>query len=296
MSTWQSLSGGRNVLAVVGPTASGKSGLAMKIAKTWGGEIICADSRTIYKGLDIGTAKPSLYDTGQVPHWGLDLVGPGQSYTAADFQAYAQKCIEDIHTRKKLPILVGGSGLYIDGVLYGYTFSAPNPEIRNSLQNCSVEDLQQKIIDAGLSIPQNARNKRYLISAIERGKSKPGKQGLMSGCTVVGLDPPKDLLKQRIEQRLDEMLRAGVEQEIDWAQRHYGWDAQALNGGVYKAFRPFFEGSISRDDVVNAAVQSDMALAKKQRTWFRRHAADVVWFESAEDAFDWLQKSQNQVH
>src|SRR5476651_2207339 len=111
------------LIAIVGPTASGKSGLAMRLAKEFNGEIVCADSRTVYKGMDIGTAKPTKADQAAVPHWGLDLVKPGRVYNAGKFKKYAQATIADIQDRAKLPILVGGTGLYIDGVLYDYGFS-----------------------------------------------------------------------------------------------------------------------------------------------------------------------------
>ena len=112
------------LIAIVGPTASGKSALALKIAKKYGGEIICADSRTIYKGMDIGTAKPTSADRQKVTHWGIDLVGPGERYSVHKFKGFAEDKIESIWKRDKLPIMVGGTGLYIDAVLFDYKFSS----------------------------------------------------------------------------------------------------------------------------------------------------------------------------
>jgi tRNA dimethylallyltransferase len=128
------------LVVIVGPTASGKSATAMRIAKEYGGEIICADSRTIYKGMDIGTAKPTAEDRRQVPHWGLDLVEPGQQFTAADFKEYANQKIYEIRQRGNLPILVGGTGLYVDGVIFNYRFGKTNPELRKKLEQLSLDE------------------------------------------------------------------------------------------------------------------------------------------------------------
>jgi tRNA dimethylallyltransferase len=111
-----------DLVAIVGPTASGKSRLAMEIAKQFNGEIIAADSRTIYKGMDVGTAKPSLADRKNIPHWGIDLIEPGESYSAAKFKDYALDKVADIQERGKLPIIAGGTGLYIDGLLFDFDF------------------------------------------------------------------------------------------------------------------------------------------------------------------------------
>jgi tRNA dimethylallyltransferase len=110
------------LIVIVGPTASGKTSLAIDIAKQFGGEIICADSRTVYIGMDIGTAKPSRAEQAMVPHWALDLVEPGQRFTAADFKEYANKKIAEIRSRGNIPMIVGGTGLYVDGVIFDYKF------------------------------------------------------------------------------------------------------------------------------------------------------------------------------
>src|SRR4051812_9831711 len=125
------ISGGLPLIVIVGPTASGKTALAIEIAKLFNGEIICADSRTIYRGMDAGTAKPTTRERSIVPHWGLDLVEPGDSFSVADFKSYALNKITEIRARNHIPLLVGGSGLYVDAVLFDYQFGGrANKEIR----------------------------------------------------------------------------------------------------------------------------------------------------------------------
>ena len=119
------------LVVIVGPTASGKTGLAIELAEKYNGEIICADSRTIYRGMDIGTAKPTLKERQGVVHWGLDLVEPGEAFSAADFKAYADDKIANIRSREKVPFLVGGTGLYIDAVIFNYQFgTTADPVLR----------------------------------------------------------------------------------------------------------------------------------------------------------------------
>jgi len=161
---------GINTIYIVGPTASGKSDLGIQIAKELNGEIICADSRTIYKNLDIATAKPSLNERKEVKHWCLDVVEPNERYSAAQFKRDAQMAIKDILSRSKLPIIVGGSGLYIDGLLYDYEFGPlENEQLRSELELMTIEQLQEIITARNIEMPENNKNKRYLIRAIEQG-------------------------------------------------------------------------------------------------------------------------------
>src|SRR5688572_21256799 len=158
------------LIVIAGPTASGKSALAMKVAKKYNGEIICADSRTVYKGMDIGTAKPSAVDRKEVPHHLLDIVQPNQPFTAADFKEQALAAIDDISGRGKLPIMVGGTGLYIDSVIFDYRFGDPaDPDKRAQLQDMTLEQLQQMCVMEGIRLPENTKNKRHLVRAVELG-------------------------------------------------------------------------------------------------------------------------------
>ena len=159
----------RPLVVITGPTASGKTSLAIRIAKKFNGEIICADSRTVYKGMDIGTAKPTKEEQAGVPHWGIDLVEPGERFTVADFQEYAYKKIDDIRSRGKLPMLVGGTGLYIDAVIDGYEFSGDaDCKLRKRLEEMTLDDLYEYCTKNNINLPENKKNKRYVIRSIER--------------------------------------------------------------------------------------------------------------------------------
>ena len=189
-----------DLLVIVGPTASGKSALAMRIAEEFGGEIICADSRTVYRGMDIGTAKPTKEEQAKVKHWGLDLVQLNQRFTVADFKKYAEDAIEDIQNRGKLPILVGGTGLYIDAVLFNFSFRRGN-KISDRLiySQKTIEELQAIIKEKGYPMPENKQNKRHLIRTIETKGHKGSRQTkLHKTVLLVGLLPEEEMLKQKI--------------------------------------------------------------------------------------------------
>ena len=148
-------------VVIVGPTASGKTGLSIKIAKKYGGEVIAADSRTVYQGLNIGTAKPTVAEQQGIQHWGFDLVGPGASFSVADFKQYATDTMKDIRARNNLPIIVGGTGLYVDALVYDFSLAEPNLELRRELYHLGVIELQGRIRDKGLLMPVNNQNKRH---------------------------------------------------------------------------------------------------------------------------------------
>src|ERR1700758_1680789 len=157
------------LVVIVGPTASGKTKLAVELAEKFGGEIICADSRTVYRGMNIGTAKPTEEERRRVPHWGLDLVDPDQRFTAADFKSYAEQKISEIRARGRMPFLVGGTGLYIDGVIFDYRFgTAPDEKLRAQLEKMSLEELHEYCAKNNIMLPENDKNKRYVIRAIEQ--------------------------------------------------------------------------------------------------------------------------------
>lgn len=273
-----------SLVVIVGETASGKSALALRLAEVFDGEIICADSRTIYKGMDIGTAKPTAADRALIPHHVLDVVTPDQRFSAADFKAQTNAAIADIQARGKLPIMVGGTGLYVDAVLYDFTFrEAADPTERAHLERLSVEELQQALVERGIALPENAKNPRHLIRILETDGQPAVRHALRGNTLVLGLKVDKDVLEKRIAKRIDDMVTTGFVEEVRQLAEMYGWEAPGLQAPGYRAFRPFLAGECDLEAAKQQFARNDLQLAKRQRTWFKRNA-DIHWITSYEQA------------
>lgn len=265
------------LVVIVGPTASGKSALALEVAKKYSGEIICADSRTIYKGMDIGTAKPSTRDQELIRHHCLDLIKPNESFSAARFKRLALEAIEEISERGKLAIMAGGTGLYVDSVIFDYKFLpvADNKE-RQRLNKMTVEQLQDEIVAKNLDMPFNSTNPRHLARTIETNGGRPIKEDIRSNTVVIGLRPDLDVVKKRIQGRVDSMIEQGFVEEVIQLSERYGWDAPGLLAPGYKAFRGYIENKISLEEAKYEFVRNDYLLARRQLTWFRRNKS-IQW-------------------
>ena len=272
------------LIAVVGETASGKSALALWLAQKYNGELVCADSWTVRHQMDIGTAKPSERDRASVPHHLLDIVEPDEDFTAAVFKRLANEAITDIDNRGKLPIIVGGTGLYVDGVLYDYNFlPVAGPGVRDELNELTIVELLARIDAAGLDLGDtDIRNKRRLIRLLETNGAEQTKQSLRANTLVIGLQPERDQLKERIIARVDIMLAAGLEQETASLAEHYGWGAEGLKGIGYREWQLYFEGSQSLDETRERIISSTIQLAKRQRTWFKRNKS-IHWLSTPVD-------------
>ncbi len=242
------------LIVVVGETASGKSALGVELAKKFNGEIICSDSRTVYRGMDIGTAKPNHEEQDRIPHHLLDIRDPDETYTVAQFKEDAQKAIRDISSRGKLPIMVGGSGLYIDSVIYDYSFSS---------------NADRDII-----------NNRHLATG-----SGPKNKKLRANTLVIGIERDRDDLESRIKERVDAMLEAGLINEARSLVEKYSRDKPALSGICYQIFADFLDGVIDLEEAKQKLVRGDMLLAKKQRTWFKRNKS-IHWINNPSDAVE----------
>lgn len=268
-------------IAVVGETASGKSGLAHQVALLHGGEIICADSRTIYRGMDIGTAKPTAAQQKEVPYHGLDLVEPGEKFSAADYQSYAMKKIQDIKKRSKIPILVGGTGLYIDAVLFKYSFEGQNNELlRRQLDNESTEDLAQKAEEGGFTLSPDMRaNRRHLLRLLERGTQNNDVKKAPINTLTLGIKLSRSQLRKNIEARVEQMFRSGLRKEYNTLKQNFGIENEAMTGIGYREFAGYEAGDRSMMAVKRDVVQNTIKYAKRQRTWFKRNPY-IVWVES----------------
>ncbi len=259
------------LIVIAGETASGKSSVAISLAQKLNGEIVCADSKTVYQEMNIGTAKPSHQDQRLVRHWCLDLILPNQEFNVAMFQKQAQKAINDIRSRKKIPILVGGSGLYINSIIYNYNFRVQKKaEERSYLNNKTVEELQKIIEHNNYMLPKNQQNKRHLIRVIEsKGKIQQNQQ-IIDNLIYIGIKNNKEDLEARIRLRIEQMLADGLIEETKELYHKYDADLESMTADIYPITKRLIDGQISRQEMIDLAVIKDRQLAKKQRTWFKR--------------------------
>jgi len=270
------------LIVIVGETASGKSALALRLARAFNGEIICADSWTVRREVNIGTAKPTTRDRALVPHHLLDVADPDEDFTAAVFKRLANAALADIRSRGKLPIMVGGTGLYIDGVIYDFGFLPPgNRSNRVKLNLLSAPDLLQKIANLGIVLGDvDTGNKRRLIRLIETNGAVPTKKKLRGNTLIVGIKTDRDVLEQRIIKRTDSMLDSGLEGEVRVLAERYGWDCEALKGVGYAQWRDYFTGVQSLPETRQKIIKATSDLAKRQRTWFKRNKS-IQWFSTS---------------
>lgn len=316
---------GGKLVVIVGETASGKSALALELAKRFDGELICADSWTVYKDFNIGTAKPSAEERAEVPHHLLDVADPAVGFSAVEFQKLAFAAIDDVTSRGKLPILVGGTGLYIDAVLYNYQFLPAPPEgLRDELSALTLMQVQQRAMDDGLDTTGiDMRNKRRVIRLIENAGVRPTKHELRNNTLIIGIQRDREHLRQRIEQRTDVMLTMGLEHEVRTLAGKYGWQAEPMKGIGYREFEAFMapnsqnnqgvddntnevdldqknDGRQSLEQTRERIIAATMGLAKRQRTWFKRNLS-IQWVDgdagehnSVQTAADMVKKFLNQ--
>lgn len=286
------------VVAVVGPTATGKTALGVSLAQYFSGEVISCDSMQIYKGLDVGTAKVTPEETCGIPHHGVDILTPDKTFSVADFTAMAADLEQQISARGHLPILVGGTGLYVQSFLYGVRFAEEKApaglreqlaaELAEKGGAAMYEQLKQADPEAAAAIHPN--NQVRVLRALEhyratgkklseqKADSLPPERPYRS--LVLGLDfPDRADLYRRIDLRVDKMQDAGILQEAEyvWQNREtFRTAAQAIG---YKEFFPYFEGTAPLDACTEKLKQASRNYAKRQLTWFR-HMDGVVWLDA----------------
>ena len=272
------------VIAVLGPTASGKSGLAMALAAELGGEIVSVDSMQVYRGLDIGTAKASAEDQAAVPHHLIDVADPEETFTAAEHQRLGIPAIDQIKERGKLPLIVGGSGLHFRAVVDPLDFPPSDPDVQSEIQAMTPGDavLALLAIDPEVARYVDLANSRRVSRALEIHRITgvtPTERSSSAMATAVreyrpripllaiGLDPG-DSLPERVESRFDAMLDNGLLDEVRNLEPRLG--VTARQGVGYKELLPVVAGEIAIEEGRAAAIRASMALAKRQRTFFRR--------------------------
>ncbi len=267
------------LIVIVGPTAMGKSDLAIKLAQKINGAIVSADSWLVRQEVNIGTAKPDLADRQLVEHYMIDIVRPCDYYSAALYKEEANEAIRGIYDEGRIPILVGGTGLYVDSLIYDYSF-LPNPSLkqRSKLNSMALTELIKLAnvnqIDLS-SIDQ--RNKRRVIRAIETNGAVPDKKSLRDNTLIIGIRTDKAALEARIMERVDKMIDSGLEIEVKSLSERYGWDCEALKGIGYHEWRLYFEGNQSLDETRYRIIKDTLALSKRQLTWFKRNIS-IRWY------------------
>ncbi|MCL2038082.1 tRNA (adenosine(37)-N6)-dimethylallyltransferase MiaA [Candidatus Saccharibacteria bacterium] len=289
------------LIVIIGPTASGKTGLAIELAKRFNGEIIAADSRTVYREMDIGTAKPTVAEMNDVPHHMLNLVNVDQKFTLKDFQSLAKEKISEIRDKGKTPFLVGGSGLYIDAIIYDYKLpekAFTNDEQKN-LEKLTVGELQELLISREIPLPKNVQNRRHLINSLLRGKQLLSRRdSVIPDAVVVGITADNEILEQRIRDRAKQMLEDGLIDEARKLIARYGLDCEPLRRNSYGEIVKYMWGDIADEkELLERIVIVDRQLAKKQMTWWRnpRHS-EIKWLsldEAREFISSELTKIQN---
>lgn len=280
------------VLVIVGPTAVGKTALSVELAKKFHGEIISGDSLQVYKKLDIGTAKIKTSEMEGIPHHLIDIIEPNETYSVADFQKAGRKLITEITERGHLPMIVGGTGLYIQSLLYDFQLGAKEESVtavrkkyEELAETLSKKELWEylKTKDSLAAEKIHWNNQRKVIRALEvfevtgysitTPQEEPAR--LYDYC-MIGLNTERALLYQRINQRVDSMLEEGLLEEARFVYE-FG-EVQASQGIGYKEFYPYFKGEESLENVVEQLKMNSRRYAKRQLTWFRNRL-DAHWFD-----------------
>ena len=289
------------LVVLVGPTAGGKTVLSVRLAETVGGEIVSADSRQVYRGMDVGTAKATSEEQARVPHHLLDVVEPDETLSLAQFQEMAYAAIEDILRRGRVPFLVGGTGQYVMAVVDGWQIPRvpPDADLRRQLYRQAEEEgaealhARLRTLDPVAAQRIDPRNVRRVVRALEvcltsgrpiseqQRKSPPPYRILR-----IGLWLPRPLLYRRIDERVERMLAAGLETEVRrLVAEGYGFDLPAMSGVGYGQFAPYLEGKATLEDVVRYIKRTTRRFVRHQGNWFRQDDPHIHWFEALPDPF-----------
>jgi tRNA dimethylallyltransferase len=276
---------------ICGPTATGKSGLALSLAQRLKTVILSADSRQVYQEFDLGTAKPTAPERLQVPHYLIDICQPTETFTLAQYQQQARDLIADFHQQGQAPLLVGGTGLYIQAIAQGLIIPrvAPQPDLRSQLANLGqpqiyawlrqVDPSSAQRIHANDQVRTLRALEVYYVTGLPLSQQQ-GQQPPPYPILSIGLDCPQpERLTARIQRRTAQMLAAGWLQEIKDLVEKYGPDLPLLNTLGYQELRQHLAGKISLAEAVDLTVLHTRQFAKRQRTWFRA-VPEVIWFDA----------------
>jgi tRNA dimethylallyltransferase len=284
------------LIAIVGPTGVGKTELALGLAETLSVEVVSADSRQVYRGMDIGTAKPTPVELSRLPHHLIDILDPDQDFSLAEYQEQAYAAIDAIGACGRLPLLVGGTGQYVHAVVEGWRIPRvrPDPALRERLyaeaEQLGAQSLYTRLIemDPAAASFVDVRNVRRVVRALEvciksgqpfseqRGKAPPP-YAILS----IGLTMEREALYQRVDARIDAMLAHGLADEVRrLLDGGYGWELPAMSGLGYLQFRPYVEGTASLEEVTAAIKKETRRFVRHQYNWFRLDDPRIHWLEA----------------
>lgn len=300
------------LIVILGPTASGKTDLAVKLAKKFSGEIVNADSRQIYTGMDIGTGKPHKIKNGKnkmrndsvkskniliyknIPHYLIDVVKPNETYTLSQYQTLAVKTIKDIGSRGKIPFLVGGTGLYIQSIVDNLKIPEvpPDEKIRKQLEKLSDKQLLNKLkkLDLKTFNTIDKKNRRRIVRALEvclatgRSFSQLRRKGkCIFDVLQIGIDVSKNILYRRIDKRVEKMVARGLVKEVKKLNKKYPFRLSAMSGIGYKEFEPYFDKKVSLKQTTDLIKKNTRGYAKRQITWFKKDKR-IKWIKNLNEA------------
>lgn len=285
----------QKIICIVGPTGSGKSATAVRLAKEFNGEIISADSMQIYKDMNIGTAKVTEEEMQGIPHYLINVVDPTQNFSVSDWKDMAETCIDEISKRGKVPIIVGGTGLYVNALINNFKFFSVDEETRNNyiayyndfLDKNGVDmlynELEKKNKKLALSVDKNkTRAIINYLAMIDAGatdltqKDNEKKYDYL----LIGLDVERKIIYDRIDKRVDEMMKAGLMAEIEMLKVKYGFNKEMQSASAigYREFWDYFDGNISEDDAINLVKQHSRNYAKRQFTYMKK-MSNINWIQ-----------------
>ncbi len=284
-----------SILIICGATATGKSELGVFAAKNYNGEIVSADSMQIYKDMDIGTAKVSVSEMDGIPHYMIDIVDPRDSFSVAEYQEKAEQYISDISDRKKNAIIVGGTGLYINSLLYDYSFgNQRNDEIRQKYRDLAEQNGNEYLHYLLKKVNPEAGNRLHpndtvrVIRALELAEigATPSDdiKSPVRNYKAIAIEPERDVLYQKINKRVDIMFKQGLVDEVNSLIKNgVDFNCQSMKAIGYKEFKQYFDGLASLDSVKEKIKQNSRNYAKRQFTWFRK-LPGIIWCKDHNDA------------
>jgi tRNA dimethylallyltransferase len=290
------------LIVIVGPTAVGKTETSILLAERLDGEIVSADSRLLYRGMDIGTAKPDAQDRQRIPHHLIDVADPDQVWSLAIYQQEARRVIAEIHNRGRLPFLVGGTGQYVRAVVDSWQIPRvePDPHLRSTLENWGLEvgkdglHARLAVIDPEAAANIDPRNVRRTIRALEviltsgrRFSAQRGRSPSMYGTLTLGLTRPRPELYTRIDQRIESMINAGLVEEVrELLARGYSAHLPNLTAIGYREIIAYLGGKVTLEEATMLIKRSTRMFVRRQANWFKAGDPDIHWFNVSPNTID----------